>query len=99
MILCVLVTVKPTPLEKCSIVNQTETIIHVECSNDRELPTIPDQPLFRIMNGGGFSGDGEADGGQQSPADYGVFPECYVMEVWDLKTSVIRRNLSAEVPL
>lgn len=33
------------------------------------------------------------------PAEYGLFPEYYVMEVWDLKNRSIRRNLSAEAPV
>ena len=34
----------------------------------------------------------------QDPTHYGLFPEYYVMEVWDLKNRSIRRNLSAETP-
>lgn len=33
------------------------------------------------------------------PAQYGLFPEYYVMEVWDLKNRSIRKNLSAEAPV
>lgn len=99
------------------MVNQTATFIHVECSSHREPPPIPDQPLFRIMNGDGASGTGSGGGGgggsnngnnnvmdasqayHHDPAQYGLFPEYYVMEVWDLKNRSIRRNLSAETPV
>lgn len=103
-------TVKPLPLENCTVVNQTATFIHVECSSHREPPPIPDQPLFRIMNGdgagsgggGGGNSNGNVDPSQayhHDPAQYGIFPEYYVMEVWDLKNRSIRRNLSAEAPV
>jgi len=69
-------------------------MIHVECSAHRELPQIPDQPLFRIMHG-----DPDNPHPHQDPAQYGLFPEYYVMEVWDLKNRSIRRNLSAETPV
>ncbi|CAG7830535.1 unnamed protein product [Allacma fusca] len=66
-------------------------MIHVECNSVRELPTIPEQPLFRIMNE-------DLETSHQDPTMYGLFPEYYVMEVWDLKNRSIRRNLSAETP-
>ncbi|OXA59907.1 Nephrin [Folsomia candida] len=90
----VVAAVKPHPLENCTVVNQTTTIIHIECSAHRELPQIPDQPLFRIMHG-----DTDASQPNQDPAQYGLFPEYYVMEVWDLKNRSIRKNLSAETPV
>lgn len=103
-------SVKPLPLENCTVVNQTATFIHVECSSHREPPPIPDQPLFRIMNGDGGGGSGASSAGangiadpsqayHHDPAQYGLFPEYYVMEVWDLKNRSIRRNLSAEAPI
>jgi hypothetical protein len=85
--------VKPHPLENCSVVNQTGTTVQVECSSHRELPSIPDQPLFRIMNGE------EGTEGHTDPAAYGLFPEYYIMEVWDIKNRSIRRNLSSETPV
>ena len=78
------------------MVNQTGTTIQVECSSHRELPSIPDQPLFQIMNGGGEDGN---DGPAQDPTAYGLFPEYYIMEVWDIKNRSIRRNLSSETPV
>lgn len=86
--------VKPHPLENCTVVNQTTTMIHIECSAHRELPQIPDQPLFRIMHG-----DTDSSAANHDPAQYGLFPEYYVMEVWDLKNRSIRKNLSAETPV
>ncbi len=65
----ILILVKPHPLENCTIVNQTTTMIHIECSAHRELPQIPDQPLFRIMHG---DTDSSAP---HDPAQYGLFPE------------------------
>jgi len=44
-------------------------------------------------------GDGDLTHPHQDPAQYGLFPEYYVMEVWDLKNRSIRKNLSAEAPV
>lgn len=44
-------------------------------------------------------GDTDASQPNQDPAQYGLFPEYYVMEVWDLKNRSIRKNLSAETPV
>lgn len=88
------------------ILNQTEILIHVECSNDRELPVIPDHPLSRIMHEEAAAAAAVANANGQASLlsqsqnhDYGLFPEYYVMEVWDLKNRSVRRNLSAEAPV
>lgn len=48
-----------------------------------------------------MSGIGE-DGNElshQDPAEYGLFPEFYICEVWDIKNRSTRRNLSSETPV
>jgi len=45
-----------------------------------------------------MNGVGEDGAEAQDPAAYGLFPEYYIMEVWDVKNRSIRRNLSAESP-
>jgi len=92
----ILLTVKPNRLENCRVVNQTETMIHVRCDGDRKLVHVPSHQFQHHL--ALFPSDPMYPS-PQNPAEIGLFPEYYVMEVIDLNNLSIRRNLSAEIPV